>query len=132
MKSWLKARADSNGKLGAVGFCFGGGVVNMLAVTLGAELAAGVPFYGAQPPAADAAKIKSPLLIQNGGLDKRILDGSPAFEEVLKANHVPFTAHVYEGANHGFHNDTTPRYDETNAKLAWKRTLEFLNKHTRR
>ncbi|WP_395095005.1 dienelactone hydrolase family protein [Armatimonas sp.] len=129
---WLKARPDSNGKLGAVGFCFGGGVVNMLAVTLGAELAAGVPFYGAQPPAADAAKIKSPLLIQNGGLDKRILDGSPAFEEVLKANHVPFTTHVYEGANHGFHNDTTPRYDETNAKLAWKRTLEFFNKHTRR
>nr|WP_309687463.1 dienelactone hydrolase family protein [Armatimonas sp.] len=128
---WLKALPESNGKLGAVGFCFGGGVVNMLAVKLGGELAAGVPFYGSQPSAEDAAKIKSPLLIQNGGLDKRILDGSPAFEAILKANNVPFTAHVYESANHGFHNDTTPRYDEASAKLAWKRTLEFFNKYTR-
>jgi carboxymethylenebutenolidase len=100
-------------------------------VKLGTELAAGVPFYGSQPSAEDAAKIKSPLLIQNGGLDKRILDGAPAFEAILKANNIPFTAHVYESANHGFHNDTTPRYDEASAKLAWKRTLEFFNKYTR-
>ena len=128
---WLKARSDSNGKLGAVGFCFGGGVVNMLAATLGTELSAGVPFYGAQPPAADAAKIKAPLLLQYAGLDQRINAGLPAFEEVLKANHVTYSAHVYEKANHGFHNDTTPRYDEANAKLAWKRTLEFFNKYLR-
>lgn len=126
---WLKGHADSNGKLGAVGFCFGGGVVNMLATTLGTDLAAGVPFYGAQPPAAEVAKIKAPLLLQYGGLDQRINAGIPAFEEALKANHVSYTTYIYEKANHGFHNDTTPRYDEANAKLAWKRTLEFFHKY---
>jgi carboxymethylenebutenolidase len=128
---WLKGRSDSTGKLGAVGFCFGGGIVNMLAVRLGSDLSAGVPFYGGQPQAADAAKIKAPLMLQYASLDKRINDGWPAYEEALKSNKVPYTMHMYEGTNHGFHNDTTPRYDEAAAKLAWQRTLDFFNKHLR-
>lgn len=126
---WLKSRPDSTGKLGVVGFCFGGGISNTLAVRMGSELDAAVPFYGSQPPAADVPKIKAPLLLQYASLDKRINDGWPAYEEALKANNKTYTAHMYEGVNHGFHNDTTPRYDEAAAKLAWQRTLEFFNKY---
>ncbi len=126
---WLKSNEKSTGKLGAVGFCFGGGIVNKLAVNLGSDLNAGVPFYGGQPTAEETAKIKAPLMIQYAGLDTRVNAGWPAWETALKADHVKYEAFIYEGANHGFHNDTTPRYDEKSAKLAWKRTLEFFAKN---
>jgi len=128
---WLKSRPDTTGKLGAVGFCFGGGVVNQLAVLMGPDLAAGVPFYGAQPSAADAAKIKAPINAQYGEQDPRITDGWPAFDAALTEAKVPHEGHVYKGANHGFHNDTTPRYDEAAAKEAWQRTLDWFNKYLR-
>jgi carboxymethylenebutenolidase len=126
---WLKARPDTTGKLGAVGFCFGGGVVNQLAVKMGADLAAGVPFYGAQPKPEDAAKIKAPINAQYGELDERISGGWPAFDAALTEAKVAHEGHVYKGANHGFHNDTTPRYDEAAAKEAWQRTLDWFNKY---
>jgi carboxymethylenebutenolidase len=116
--------------MGAVGFCFRGTTVNKLAVRL-PDLAAAVPFYGGQPSAEDTAKIKAPLLLHYASLDARITSGWPAWEEALKANHINYTAYIYEGANHGFHNDTTPRYDEAAAKLAWQRTLDFFNKYLR-
>ena len=128
---WLKDRPDSNGKLGAVGFCFGGGVVNQLAVRLGSDLAAGVPYYGAQPMEADVAKIKAPILAQYGEADTRITSGWPAYDKALAAAKVPHEGYVYPAAQHGFHNDTTPRYDEAAAKLSWDRTLGWFNKYLR-
>jgi len=129
--NWLKARPDGTGKLGAVGFCFGGSVVNQLAVRMGSELGAGVPFYGGQPNAADAAKIKAPINAQYGELDTRINEGWPAFDAALTSAGVPHEGHIYKAANHGFHNDSTPRYDEAAAKQAWERTLGWFNKYLR-
>ncbi len=126
---WLHDRPECSGKVGVVGFCFGGGIANTLAVQIPDIIDAAVPFYGRQPEAADVAKIKAPILIQNAGLDARILEGAPAYAEALKKNGVEFTEQVYPDVNHGFHNDTTPRYDEEAAKLAWERTIEFFNKH---
>ena len=128
--NYLKNRPDSTGKLGAVGFCWGGMIVNLLA-TLMPDLAAGVPFYGSQPPAEEVAKIKAPLLIQYAETDDRINAGWPAFETALKAANVPYTMYKYPGTQHGFNNDTTPRYDEAAAKLAWQRTVDFFNKNLR-
>jgi carboxymethylenebutenolidase len=128
---WLKARPDSTGKLGIVGFCFGGTTTNALAVRLGSEVSAAVPFYGGQPGAEDVAKIKAPLLANYGEADTRITSGWPAFDAALTAAKVPHEGYVYKGAQHGFHNDTTPRYDEAAAKLAWQRTLDWFNKYLR-
>ena len=123
---WLQARNDSTGKLGTVGFCYGGGIVNMLATRL-PELNAGVVFYGNVPPAAEAIKVKAPLLVQLAGTDERINAGWPAYEAALKAAGAKFTIYHYPGTQHGFNNDTTPRYDAAAAKLAWERTLAFFN-----
>ena len=126
---YLKNRPDCTGKLGAIGFCFGGGIVNSLAVRMGSDLAAGVPFYGSQPNADDTAKIKAPINAQYGELDARITGGWPAFDAELTKAGVPHEGHIYPGANHGFHNDTTPRYDEAAAKEAWQHTLDWFGKY---
>jgi len=128
---WLKARPEVKGKIGAVGFCYGGGIVNMLATRL-PDLGAGVPFYGRQPAAADVPKIKAPLLIQYAENDQGVNAGWPEFEAALKANNVKYTAYIYPGTQHGFNNDTTPRYDEAAAKLAWQRTVDFFNQNLRK
>ena len=122
----LRSDANSTGKVGVVGFCYGGGVSNAMAVRL-PELAAAVPFYGSQPAAEDVVKIKAPLLLHYAGLDKRINAGWPEYEKALKAHSKEYTAHIYPEVNHGFHNDTTARYDETAAELAWQRTVDFFN-----
>jgi carboxymethylenebutenolidase len=127
---WLKKHPNCSGKIAAIGFCFGGGIVNQLAVRL-PDLAAGAPFYGRQPSADDTAKIKAPLMLHYAANDPGIDQGIPAFEEALKKNGKVYTKYVYDGTQHGFHNDTTPRYDEAAAKLAWQRTLAFFNKNLR-
>jgi len=129
--AFLKSHAQSNGKLGAVGFCFGGYIVNMLAATLGDQLDAGVPFYGT-PAAKELRKnISAPLMIQLAALDNRVNASWPEYEADLKSNGVTHTMHMYPDANHGFHNDSTGRYDKEMAELAWSRTLEFFNQHLR-
>jgi carboxymethylenebutenolidase len=128
---FLKNRPDSTGRIGAVGFCYGGQIVNMLAARV-PDLGAAVPFYGTQLPAEDVARIKAPLLIHYAETDERVNAGWPAFETALKANNVRYAMHKYPGTQHGFNNDTTPRYDEAAAKLAWQRTLEFFNKELRK
>jgi carboxymethylenebutenolidase len=128
--AWLKARPESNGKIGAVGFCFGGGIVNQLAVRM-PDLGAGAPFYGRQPGADDVPKIKAPLMLHYAANDQGVNAGIPAYEAALKANNKKYEIFTYEGTQHGFHNDTTPRYDEAAAKLAWQRTVDFFNKNLR-
>jgi carboxymethylenebutenolidase len=128
--NWLKSRVDCTGRIGAVGFCYGGGIVNMLATRV-PDLAAGVPFYGSQPPAADVAQIKAAMLIQYAEQDERINAGWPAYEAALKANNVKYEGYIYPGTQHGFNNDTTPRYDQAAAKLAWQRTVDWFNKYVR-
>lgn len=125
---FLKGHEAVSAKVGCVGFCYGGGVCNALAVAF-PDLSASVPFYGRQPRAEDVARIKAPLLLHYAELDQGINAGWPAYETALKAAGKTFEAHVYPGVNHGFHNDTTPRYDEAAAKLAWERTLAFFRKH---
>jgi carboxymethylenebutenolidase len=122
---WLQQQPEGNGKLGVVGFCYGGGIANYLATQL-PDLQAAVPFYGAQPKADDAARIKAPLLIHDAGNDERIRAGWPAYEKALKEAGVNYQYHVYPGVEHGFNNDTTPRYDAAAAKLAWQRTTDFF------
>ena len=126
--AYLKSRPECSGTIGAVGFCFGGTIVNTMAVRM-PDLAAAVPFYGAQPTAAEAARIKAPLQLHYAALDERVNAGWPAFEAALKANGVRYQMFMYPGTNHGFHNDTTPRYDAAAAKLAWSRTIAFLKEH---
>ncbi|KQS33947.1 dienelactone hydrolase family protein [Dyadobacter sp. Leaf189] len=123
---YLKNHPDCNGKIGVVGFCFGGGIANMMAVRV-PELAAAVPFYGGQPATEDVPKIKAPLLLHYAGLDTRVNEGWPAYQAALTANNKEYEAYIYPEVNHGFHNDTTPRYDKAAAELAWKRTIDFFN-----
>lgn len=128
--NYVKNHKDCNGKVGVVGFCFGGWISNMMAVKV-PDLRAAVPYYGRQPNDEDAAKVKAPLLLQYGELDKRVNAGWKAFETVLKKNKIEHQAHFYPNANHGFHNNTTPRYKRDAAELSWKRTIDFFKKHLR-
>lgn len=125
---FLRGHEATTGKVGVVGFCYGGGVCNAMAVAL-PTLAASVPFYGRQPRAEDVAKIRAPMLLHYASLDTGITNGWPAYETALKAAGKSYEAHIYPDVNHGFHNDTTPRYDEAAATLAWSRTLAFFAKH---
>jgi carboxymethylenebutenolidase len=129
--NFLKTHDYCNGSVGVVGFCFGGWISNMMAVRI-AELAAAVPFYGGQPPLEDVPKIQAPLLLHYAELDTRVNEGWPAYEKALKEHNKTFTAYIYEKTNHGFHNDTTPRYDKAAAELAWNRTVQFFKKNLRR
>lgn len=126
--AWLRARADGNGRLGAVGFCYGGGIVHWLATQLG-DLNAGVPFYGNSPAPELAARVKAPLLVQLAAVDERINAAWPAYEAALKAAGARVEMHQYPGTQHGFNNDTTPRYDAAAAQLAWQRTVAFFKQH---
>ena len=128
---WLQKHPSCDGKVGVVGFCYGGGMANTLAVRLPGLVIAAVPFYGRQPAAAEVPKIKASLLLHYAELDTRLTAGWPDYEAALKTAGVTYTAHTYPGVNHGFHNDTTPRYDEAAAKLAWTRTTEFFKKTLR-
>ena len=126
--NYLKSHENCDGRVGVVGFCFGGWISNMMAVRL-PDLGAAVPYYGRQPDDEDAAKIKAPLLLQYGALDTRVNAGWPAFEKVLKANNMEHQAYIYPEVNHGFHNNTTPRYDKEAADLSWDRTIAFFKKY---
>lgn len=129
---WLKSRADCNGKIGATGFCYGGGVSNALAVRMGADLAAAAPFYGGAPADADVAKIKAAILVHHGELDTRLVAAWPAYEAALKAARVTYEGYVYPAAMHGFNCDATPeRYNRAAADLAWRRTIDWFNKYVR-
>ncbi len=125
---YARTRSDSTGKIGAVGFCYGGGMVSFLATRV-PELAAGVSFYGGAAAAEDVKNIKAAMLIHHGGNDKRLVDGWPAYEAALKAANVPHEGFVYPDAEHGFNNDTTPRFDAAAAKLAWDRTVAHFKKY---
>jgi len=129
--AFLRARPECTGRIGAVGFCYGGGIVNFLATRLRTDLRAGVPFYGSAPASEDVEKITCPLMVQSAEVDERINAGWPEFEQALKAAHIKYKRFLYPGTQHGFNNDTTPRYDAAAAKLAWERTMAFFNKHVR-